>query len=231
MIGATSRRTEDNLGLSVEDIGTPCSNASTSNNESSSYQPSVNETSLSDAATDLTHDTPSNGSSSTAETEASEGVNDSNIRRIDSSASVVNGFDDGCDTDKEIGPFYDAIPDLDERSIDDDNACVWREDDSEQEIETELPVSTEDAVSSESAAVGTESALPNSIAIESIPRMCAKHLKEQLTARSLFGTGVKATLIDRLNQALNDNKPVLNASLIVAPLPIVRVAPTSTNNR
>ena len=162
----------------MEDTGTPDSNVSTSNNECSSYQPSVNETSQSDAMTDLTQETLNNGSSSTAETQASEGDNNSNIRSIDSSASAVDGFDDEHDADKEIGPFCDAIQDLDEQSIDDDNVHVWREDDSEQEIETGLPVSTEDAISSESAAVGAESALPNSIKIEDIPCMHAKHLKE-----------------------------------------------------
>ena len=42
---------------------------------------------------------------------------------------------------------------------------------------------------------------------------------------------MKATLIDHLTQALNDNKPVVNALLIVMPLPIVGVAPTSANNQ
>ena len=59
-------------------------------------------------------------------------------------------------------------------------------------------MSTEDAISLESTAVSTESALSNYITIEDIPCMHIKHLKEQLTTRSLSKTGVKATLINRL---------------------------------
>ena len=92
-------------------------------------------------------------------------------------------------------------------------------------------MSREDTVSLESATVSTESPLPNSITIEDIPCMHVKHLKEQLTAHSLSGTGVKANLIDRLTQALSNNTPVINSSLIVTPLPIVRVAPTSAINQ
>ena len=120
----------------MEGTGAPDSNESTSNNESSSHQPSVNETSFPNATTDLTCGVPNNGSSFTAETEASEGDDNSNVRSVDLPASVVNGFEDGHGTGKEVGPFRDAIPDLDERSIDDDGARAWREDNSEQEIET-----------------------------------------------------------------------------------------------
>ena len=42
------------------------------------------------------------------------------------SASVVKGFDDGFNTDQEIGPLCDAIPDLDETLVEDGNACVWK---------------------------------------------------------------------------------------------------------
>ena len=61
--------------------------------------------------------------------------------------------------------------------------------------------------------------------------MHMKYLKEQLTARSLSGTGVKATLIDCFTEAMSNNTPVINSSLIVMPLLIVRVAPTSAINR
>ena len=45
--------------------------------------------------------------------QASEGDNNSNIRSIDLSTSVVDGFDNEYDMDKEIELFCDAIPDLD----------------------------------------------------------------------------------------------------------------------
>ena len=108
----------------MEDTGTLDSNIFTSNNECSSYQPSVNENSQSDTITDLTQDTPNNSSSSTIEKQGLEGDNNSNIKSINLSTSIVDRFDDGYDTGKKIVPFYDAIPDLDEQSINDNNACV-----------------------------------------------------------------------------------------------------------
>ena len=52
--------------------------------------------------------------------EVSNNGNNSNIRSINLSERIVNGFDEGYDTDQEIKPFYDAIPDIDECSVEDD---------------------------------------------------------------------------------------------------------------
>ena len=120
------------------------SNVSTSNDESSACQPSMNETIPSNTTADLSHDTPSIGSGPTTFVEALEGDYNSNFRSIDLSASVVNGFDNGHDVDQETGPFHDAILDLDESSVEDNGVHAWREDNSEPEVETEAPVSTKD---------------------------------------------------------------------------------------
>ena len=84
----------------------------------------MNETSQSDTITELTQYMPNNSSSSTTETQASEGNNKSNIRSTNLSTSVVDGFNNGYDTGKEIGPFCNAILDLNEQSIDDNNLHV-----------------------------------------------------------------------------------------------------------
>ena len=84
----------------------------------------MNETSQSDTITELTYNMPNNGLSSTTEIQASEGDNNSNIRSIDLSASVVDEFDNGYNMGKEIGLFCDAIPDLGKQSIDNNNAHV-----------------------------------------------------------------------------------------------------------
>ena len=107
--------------------------------------------------------------------EVLEGDDDVNVRSIDFSASVVNGFGDGCNVDQEVGPFCDAIPDLDESSVEDGNARVWREDNSEPEAETEAPVLVEDSGV-------TESTLPRSTAVEGAQR--TRKAPERVTCRS-----------------------------------------------
>ena len=46
---------------------------------------------------------------------------DSNIRSIDLLERIVSRFEEGYDTDNEIGPFYQAVNDIDNDSADDDN--------------------------------------------------------------------------------------------------------------
>ena len=115
---------EDNLGKSVGDAGPLDSNVLNSNDDYSTHQPSMDESSTSNAATEISANAPGNGSGSTVEIEVSSGDNNSNIWNIDLSACAVNGFDNGHVTDQEIGPFYDAISDLDKSLVDNDNTYV-----------------------------------------------------------------------------------------------------------
>ena len=110
-----------------------------------------------------------------------ESRNDSskdNTRSMEISDRIAEGLDEECDTEGELGLFYDVVPDAEESPAEDDAWYEWHEDHNKD--------SDEDAEESEHINYESNMTLPSIIiTIEEIQQTQGKHLKNHLGTRGL----------------------------------------------
>ena len=151
LVSNTVRKQQSNLGQTTEDGHSTNTMEESCSYGTSDFQPSEASSNESDTLTEISTETPLNRSVATTETSATETDNESNIRSIDLSETMARRFDEGYDTDNEIGPFYQAVCDIDNNSVDDDNCYEWREggNNAEEDLPTLEPAPIDDELESD----------------------------------------------------------------------------------
>ena len=139
---------------------------------------------------------------------------DSNIRCIDLLERIVLRFVEEHNIENEVEPFYQAVRDISDNSVNDNNYYEQRE--GGNNAEENLPTAELIEADTDMNLAQTE------ITVEDITKMRQKHLKESLIARTLITAGNKQVLVDCLTKSITDNVPIADRSKIIGPLPIVR---------
>ena len=113
---------------------------------------------------------------------------------------------EGYDSDGSLGPFYDAVEDEEDLEYYEEEE-VPSSDGTDADGERAQNVNVDGEGNGETEGDGAPVIDPP-LALEAVPGLKVKELKEELGKRGLSKTGLKPVLVERLIKAINDKIPV-----------------------